>query len=128
MIHLVLCGHGTFGSSLFESLSMFLPEISEVSVIDFHKDMGVSELTDLVRLKLDELGNQPTIFVTDMVGGAPFKTCAIEILDKQNKLVIAGINLTALLDLYFQREEDLFVVAKRAVQVSKESTDFYPNE
>lgn len=128
MIHLVLCGHGTFGSSLLESLSMFLPEISEVSVIDFHKDMGVSELTDLVRLKLDELGDQPTIFVTDMVGGAPFKTCAIEILDKQNKLVIAGINLTSLLDLYFQREDDLFVVAKRAVQVSQESTDFYPKE
>lgn len=126
MIRFVLCGHGSYGSSLKESLEMLLPEVEGVDIIDFTKEMGLSELEEKVREKLQELGDTPTLFVTDILGGAPFKICAIESLNHQNKIVIAGINLTALLEVSFMRDQDLEALAKRAVEVSKETIDYMP--
>ena len=126
MIHFVLCGHGTYGSSLKESLSMLVGEVEGVSVIDFTREMGSSELTEQIKLKLDELGDTPTLFITDLFGGAPFKTCSIESLNYENKIVLAGTNLTGLLEIYFQRQEDLENLAQKAVDASKESIAYFP--
>lgn len=126
MIHFILCGHGSYGSSLKESLEMLLPEVSQVSVIDFKQDMDITHLTKMIQLKLDELSDQPAIIFCDMLGGAPFKTCSIETLNRKNKVVVAGVNLTAILEVYFQREDDLSHVVNRAIDVSKESLDYFP--
>ena len=126
MIHFILCGHGSYGSSLKESLEMLLPEVSEVSVIDFKKEMDIAHLTEKVMGKLNQLSDQPTIIFCDMLGGAPFKTFCIEVLDWKDKIVMAGVNLTGILEVYFQREDNLLNVANRAIEVTKESIDYFP--
>lgn len=126
MINFILCGHGSYGSSLKESLDMLLPEPADVKVIDFTKEMGASDLTLKVQKTLGEMADEPVLFICDMLGGAPFKTCAIEIIDFENKAVVAGINLTAIIEIYFQRDGNLNELVKTAVEVSREATDYFP--
>lgn len=126
MIHFILCGHGSYGSSLKESMSMLLPELEKISTIDFKKDMNQSELTEDIKSLLDIIGDQPTLIICDMVGGSPFKTSAVEILERKNKAVIGGLNLTAVLEIYFDRERDLKYVVNKAGEVTRNSIDYFP--
>lgn len=126
MIHFVLCGHGSYGSSLKESMEMFLPEMFDVEVIDFTKQMDTSELTDTVKCVIEEHQQNDILFVCDIVGGAPFKVCAIESLNHSNVGVIGGTNLAGLLEICFMRESDLQEVMKKAVEVTQTSVEFLP--
>lgn len=126
MIHFVFCGHGTFGTSINDSLEMLLPEVEEVSVINFYKTMDTTDLSDKIKKVINENAEKPLLFVCDIVGGAPFKLCAMESLDNENIRVIAGVNLAAVLEVYFQRENDIDEVIETMVRTTKESIDFFP--
>lgn len=126
MIHFVFCGHGTFGTSLRESLEMLLPEVEEVSVINFYKTMDTTDLSNKIKEIINVNTNKPLLFVCDIVGGAPFKLCAIESLENESIRVIAGVNLAAILEVYFQRENDIDKVIETMVRTTKESIDFFP--
>ena len=128
MVHFALCGHGTYGSSLKESLQMLLPAVESVSVIDFDKPMDATDLTTAVLKVIKDNENTPLLFICDMVGGAPFKVCAMQSLDYNNVRVIAGTNLASLLEVYFQRENDIDDVVQTMIQTSKESIDYYPKK
>lgn len=128
MIKFALCGHGTFGSSLYESLEMLLPEVEGVSTIDFGKKMDTTDLTQEILKVIDDNKDHPILFVCDIVGGAPFKTCAMESLKHSNVRVIAGTNLASLLEVYFQRNDDIDNVIQTMIKVSNNSIDYFPKE
>ncbi len=126
MINFVLCGHGTFGSSLKYSLEMLLPEVSGVSAIDFDKSMDSTDLENAVKEVISSYNGEPTLFICDIVGGAPFKVCAIEAIENKNIRVVAGTNLASLLEVYFQRDQNIDNVLENIIDATKNSIDYFP--
>lgn len=126
MIHFVLCGHGSYGSSVKESMDMFLPEPIDVTVIDFPRHMDAAQLTEKVRAVLEEKQDEPVLFICDLFGGAPFKICAIETLNYPNKGVIAGINISSILEICFMRDLDLKSLMVKAKETTLNTVGYYP--
>lgn len=124
MTQFVLCGHGSYGSSILESMEMLLPEIDGVHVIDFKKEMDSSDLTELIKTILSENDRSQILFICDIVGGAPFKLSAIESIGKENVGIIAGLNLASILEIYFMRDIPIQKLVETATQTAKQSIEF----
>lgn len=128
MIEFLYCGHGTFASSLLESMKMLLPETKGVHVVDFNSEMDTTELQTRIRKVLESNKDKSVLVVNDIVGGAPFKLCAVESLDYPNVRVVAGLNLAALLEIYFIRDKDIDEVLEVAIKTSIDSIDYFPKK
>lgn len=126
MVHFLLCGHGSFGSSLLESLEMLMPEVENVSVIDFHKKMDTTDLSASISKTLEELKDRPLLIICDIVGGSPFKLCAMESVNRPDTVVVAGINLASVMEIYFSRHESLSDIVQKVISATKESIDYFP--
>lgn len=124
MTHFILCGHGNYGTSLLQSMKMLLPEVESVSVIDFTSEMDSSDLTEVIKKELTQLENQNVLLICDLVGGAPFKISAIETMERTNTGIVGGLNLAAILEIYFMRNLELEDLIEAAIKTTKESVEY----
>lgn len=124
MTHFILCGHGSYGTSLLQSMKMLLPEVESVSVIDFTSEMDSSDLTEVIKKELTQLENQNVLLICDLVGGAPFKISATETMERPNTGIVGGLNLAAILEIYFMRNLELEDLIEAAIKTTKESVEY----
>lgn len=105
MTGIIVAGHGAFSSGLKSSIDLIAGEQENVKYIDFVEEDSVETLEEKLRKTINLLGETESIlFLTDLVGGSPFKTSAVISSEYENSAVVGGVNVPMLLELLFIRK------------------------
>lgn len=107
MIKLVMVGHGNFASGIMTSLNLIAGPQENIEVIDFTSDMSSDDVKKRI---LSSIENVETVLVLcDLLGGTPFKVASVIMSEHSEKRmnVIAGLNLSMMLEATFLRLENL---------------------
>ncbi|EEO7837879.1 PTS sugar transporter subunit IIA [Salmonella enterica] len=106
MLGIILTGHGGFASGMEKAMKQILGEQSQFIAIDFPETSTTALLTSQLEQAVSELdGKDSLIFLTDLLGGTPFRVASTLAMQKTGREVITGTNLQLLLEMVLEREE-----------------------
>lgn len=107
-VAVILASHGDFAKYALNSAEMIVGKQKNVGVLsvtlDLNLDQAKQEMEEIYD-RLDHRGG--TIILVDILGGTPSNVSGNFCLTKDNVLVISGLNLPMLLDLFNNRKRDL---------------------
>jgi len=105
MLGIILCGHGGFASGLEKAMQQILGEQPQFIAIDFPETSTTALLTSQLEQAIEALDKQEDIvFLTDLLGGTPFRVASTMAMHKPGSEVITGTNLQLLLEMVLDRE------------------------
>ena len=105
MVGIILCGHGGFASGLEKAMKQILGEQAQFIAIDFPETSTTALLTSQLEQAISDLGSQEDIvFLTDLLGGTPFRVASTMALEKPGWEVLTGTNMQLLLEMVMERE------------------------
>ncbi|ECG1335058.1 TPA: PTS sugar transporter subunit IIA [Salmonella enterica subsp. indica] len=106
MLSIILTGHGGFASGMEKAMKQILGEQSQFIAIDFPETSTTALLTSQLEQAVSELDDKDgLIFLTDLLGGTPFRVASTLAMQKTGREVITGTNLQLLLEMVLEREE-----------------------
>ena len=105
MLGIILTGHGGFASGMEMAMKQILGEQSQFIAIDFPETSTTALLTVQLEQAVNALDAQDDIvFLTDLLGGTPFRVASTLAMQKPGREVITGTNLQLLLEMVLERE------------------------
>ncbi|POT54963.1 PTS N-acetylgalactosamine transporter subunit IIA [Citrobacter amalonaticus] len=106
MLGIILTGHGGFASGMEKAMKQILGEQSQFIAIDFPETSTTALLTSQLEQAVAELDDEEgLIFLTDLLGGTPFRVASTLAMQKPGREVITGTNLQLLLEMVLDRDE-----------------------
>lgn len=106
MLGIILTGHGGFASGMEKAMKQILGEQSQFIAIDFPETSTTALLTSQLEQAVKELdSDEGLIFLTDLLGGTPFRVASTLAMQKTGREVITGTNLQLLLEMVLDRDE-----------------------
>lgn len=105
MLGIILTGHGGFASGMEKAMKQILGEQSQFIAIDFPETSTTALLTSQLEQAVSELdAQQDIVFLTDLLGGTPFRVASTTAMQRQGTEVITGTNLQLLLEMVLERD------------------------
>lgn len=105
MLSIILTGHGGFASGLEQAMKQILGEQPQLIAIDFPESSTTALLISQLEQAVSELDNPAGIvFLTDLLGGTPFRVASTLAIQKPGYEVITGTNLQLLLEIVMERD------------------------
>lgn len=105
MLSIILSGHGGFASGLEKAMNQILGEQPQIIAIDFPESSTTALLTRQFEEALAQLDeSEGVIFLTDLLGGTPFRVASTLAMQKPGREVLTGINLQLLLEMALERD------------------------
>lgn len=105
MLGIILTGHGGFASGLASAMKQILGEQPQFIAIDFPETSSTALLTEQMEEALSRLDAQAeVVFLTDLLGGTPFRVASTLAMQTAGREVIAGTNLQLLLEMVLERD------------------------
>lgn len=105
MLGIILTGHGGFASGMEKAMTQILGEQSQFVAIDFPETSSTARLTAQLEEAVAELdGTEGIIFLTDLLGGTPFRVASTLAMQQSGREVITGTNLQLLLEMVMERD------------------------
>ncbi|MDK9362011.1 PTS galactosamine/N-acetylgalactosamine transporter subunit IIA [Lelliottia wanjuensis] len=105
MLSIILTGHGGFASGLEKAMKQILGEQEQFVAIDFPETSTTALLTSQLEQAIAELGDaEDIVFLTDLLGGTPFRVASTMAMEKPGWEVITGTNLQLLLEMVMERD------------------------
>lgn len=105
MLGIILTGHGGFASGMEKAMKQILGEQPQFVAIDFPETSTTALLTSQLELAVASLDDQQDIvFLTDLLGGTPFRVASTLAMQKAGREVITGTNLQLLLEMAMERD------------------------
>ncbi|MFV0261005.1 MAG: PTS galactosamine/N-acetylgalactosamine transporter subunit IIA [Kluyvera sp.] len=105
MLGIILTGHGGFASGMEKAMKQILGEQSQFIAIDFPETSTTALLTSQLEQAVASLDDQQDIvFLTDLLGGTPFRVASTLAMQKAGREVITGTNLQLLLEMAMERD------------------------
>jgi len=105
MLGIILTGHGGFASGMEKAMKQILGEQSQFVAIDFPETSSTALLTSQLEQAVNELdAGEDIVFLTDLLGGTPFRVASTLAMQKSGREVITGTNLQLLLEMALERE------------------------
>ena len=105
MLGIILCGHGGFASGLEQAMKQILGEQPQFVAIDFPQESTTALLTSQLSEAINTLDpEQDIVFLTDLLGGTPFRVASMLAMQKVGREVITGTNLQLLLEMVLERD------------------------
>lgn len=102
---IILTGHGGFASGMEKAMKQILGEQPEFIAIDFPETSSTALLTEQLVEAVNTLGSQQEIvFLTDLLGGTPFRVASTLAMQQPGREVITGTNLQLLLEMVIDRD------------------------
>lgn len=102
---IILCGHGGFASGLEKAMLQIIGEQDDFIAIDFPAESTTANLQQQLERALDQLRNcNGVVFLTDILGGTPFRLSATLSLGRKDREVITGTSLQLLLEMALERD------------------------
>ena len=120
-------GHGEFAKGLLSSVKVILGEQRFAEGVEFAESDSSEMLRDKIMDKIEGMkGADGVIFLTDLAGGTPFKTCVLMSQDIKNSRVLAGTNLPLLIEILMNRElEDVDAIVNNGISTGRDSIILY---
>ncbi len=105
MLGIIICGHGGFASGLERAMLQILGEQEAVIAIDFPESSTTALLQAQCEAALAEIDKgDGVVFLTDLLGGTPFRVASTLALRQSNREVVTGTNLQLLLEMVLERD------------------------
>lgn len=105
MLGIILTGHGGFASGMEKAMKQILGEQSQFIAIDFPETSSTALLTSQLEEAISALDHdEDIVFLTDLLGGTPFRLASTLAMQNPGWEVIAGTNLQLLLEMVMDRE------------------------
>lgn len=105
MLSIILSGHGGFASGMEQAMKQILGEQQQFIAIDFPESSSTARLTTQIEDALHSLDESDgLVFLTDLLGGTPFRVASTLAMQKAGREVITGVNLQLLLEMVLDRE------------------------
>ncbi|WP_052283684.1 PTS galactosamine/N-acetylgalactosamine transporter subunit IIA [Kluyvera genomosp. 1] len=105
MLGIILTGHGGFASGMEKAMKQILGEQSQFFAIDFPETSSTARLTAQLEAAVAELNDaEGIIFLTDLLGGTPFRVASTLSMQQPGREVITGTNLQLLLEMVMERD------------------------
>lgn len=105
MLSIILSGHGGFATGLEKAMKQILGEQEQFIAIDFPETSSTALLTAQFEEAIGALDeSEDLVFLTDLLGGTPFRVASTMALEKPGREVITGINLQLLLEMVLERD------------------------
>jgi N-acetylgalactosamine PTS system EIIA component len=102
---IILTGHGGFASGMEKAMQQILGEQPAFIAIDFPETSSTALLTEQLVEAVNTLGSQQEIvFLTDLLGGTPFRVASTLAMQQPGREVITGTNLQLLLEMVLDRD------------------------
>lgn len=120
--NIILIGHGNYATGMKSSIDLIAGINSHLFAIDFTENDSELTLKEKIYHVIDEIIDQQILFVCDIAGGTPFKVAASIANFNENMELVAGCNLSSLLEAIFQNDTlSLDELAKLIVNATKNS-------
>lgn len=122
MVGIVITGHGQFATGLFSGLQLIAGSFDNVAAVDFDLNSSTEQLQEKLTQAVKSFANcNKVIFLTDLVGGSPFRCSVLAGQEVAESKVVAGANLPMLLEVVFNREsDDMEALREIALAVGKD--------
>lgn len=105
MLGIIICGHGGFASGLERAMLQILGAQEAVIAIDFPESSTTALLQAQCEAALAEVDKgDGVVFLTDLLGGTPFRVASTLSLHQTEREVITGTNLQLLLEMALERD------------------------
>lgn len=106
MLGIILTGHGGFASGMEKAMKQILGEQTQFIAIDFPETSTTALLTSQLEQAVNTLDSEDSlVFLTDLLGGTPFRVASTLAMQKPGREVITGTNLQLLLEMVLERED-----------------------
>lgn len=106
MITVILSGHGAFATGIQAAIHQVIGEQPQFIAIDFPVDMTTPQLEKAMRDAIAKLdSDEGIVFLTDLLGGTPFRTASLLSQERKDIEVVTGTNLQMVAEMLLERDE-----------------------
>lgn len=106
MITVILSGHGGFATGLEKAIHQIIGEQEQFRAIDFPVEMTTEQLELAMKQAISDLDSgDGIVFMTDLLGGTPFRTASLLSQQQSDIEVVTGTNLQMVAEMLLERDE-----------------------
>ncbi|GAB2657181.1 PTS galactosamine/N-acetylgalactosamine transporter subunit IIA [Vibrio panuliri] len=106
MIAVILSGHGGFASGLAKAVFQVIGEQPQFKFIDFPEEATTPQLEAAMRDAIKEIDSgEGIVFLTDLLGGTPFRTASLISQERDDIQVVTGTNMQMAAEMLLERDE-----------------------
>ncbi|MGR5065711.1 PTS galactosamine/N-acetylgalactosamine transporter subunit IIA [Photobacterium sp. DNB22_13_2] len=106
MIAVILSGHGGFASGIEQAIEQIIGTQTQFKAIDFPMESTTAQLDKAMRAAVQELDSgEGIVFLTDLLGGTPFRTASLISQERDDIQVVTGTNLQMAAEMLLERDE-----------------------
>ncbi|HFQ5585766.1 TPA: PTS galactosamine/N-acetylgalactosamine transporter subunit IIA [Vibrio vulnificus] len=106
MLAVILSGHGGFASGIAQAVAQVIGEQEQFRFLDFPEQMTTSQLEVAMRQAIEEIDSgEGIVFLTDLLGGTPFRTASLLSQERDDIEVVTGTNMQMAAETLFERDE-----------------------
>ncbi|QUJ69501.1 PTS sugar transporter subunit IIA (plasmid) [Photobacterium sp. GJ3] len=106
MLGVIISGHGGFASGMETAMFQVLGEQAQVAAIDFPPESTTQLLEQQFKTALEQVDTgEGIVFITDLLGGSPFRVASTLVMARKDAEVITGANLQLILEMMLERDE-----------------------
>ncbi|KDM91677.1 PTS galactosamine/N-acetylgalactosamine transporter subunit IIA [Photobacterium galatheae] len=106
MLGVIISGHGAFASGMEAAMLQILGEQEQVIAIDFPPESTTQLLEQQFKTALEQVDTgEGVVFITDLLGGSPFRVASTLIMGRNDAEVVTGANLQLILEMMMERDE-----------------------
>ncbi|MBH9986271.1 MAG: PTS sugar transporter subunit IIA [Lactobacillus sp.] len=107
-VAVILASHGYLAKEALRSAEMIVGKQDNCAYLAVTEDLNLEQAKEQMNRMYDELDtSKGTIILCDILGGTPSNVSGTFCLEKDNILVLSGLNLPMLLDLFTNRDRSL---------------------
>ena len=106
MLGVILTGHGRFASGLYQAACQIVGEQPQFAAVDFPDGASSDTLEKELRMAIEACDRgDGVVFMTDILGGSPFRYSSLLSMEIPNIEVITGTNMQMLIEMLMERDD-----------------------
>lgn len=102
--HIVIIGHGRFATGCQSTIELIAGIQPNIDYLDFGIDGETVSLYDRIAVILKAQKDKSLLFICDILGGTPFKTAVELTYEMEHVSVVAGPNISAMIEVVLQKD------------------------
>lgn len=112
-VAVILASHGFLAKEALRSAEMIVGKQDNCAYLAVTENLNLEQAKERMNQMFDELDtSNGTIILCDILGGTPSNVSGTFCLERENTLVLSGLNLPMLLDLFTNRNRSLDELAE----------------
>lgn len=123
MLGILLTGHGSFSEGMKGALELIAGPQENFIAVPFLEEFSLENFQAQLDQGCDELlkNCEGVVILSDLLGGTPFKSAMMTARDRENVVILAGINLPILVESTFSRltEDNAHLFANKLIEIGK---------